>query len=310
MLKRLLGKLRRHYGEDNLIHNEDLKFLQAKQIILHLEALRREGGVENIHSTEFKVFSQWGEDGIIQWIISKLPSSKPIFIEFGVANYQESNTRFLLMNNNWKGFIIDGSKANIDSVKARDFYWRHDLTAVDAFVNKDNINSLFKENGFTGDIGILSIDIDGNDYWVWDAIDCVNPQVIICEYNSVLGAEKTVVVPYEANFERTKAHYSNLYWGASLRAYELLGKKKGYSLIGCNSAGVNAFFVKDSYASFFEVKTTEQAYICSKFRDSRDREGKLSYLSSSARLEVMKEMPLFDIESGCVKSISEIYGID
>ena len=143
-------------------HFESIEILQAKLLLEH----RMVHPPKNIHDAEFKVFSQWGEDGIIQWIISKLPSPKPVFIEFGVEDYLESNTRFLLLNNNWKGMILDGSKVKMEYVRSKNFYWRHDLQAISVFVDKNNIDRIFEANGFVGEIGILSIDIDGNDYWV------------------------------------------------------------------------------------------------------------------------------------------------
>ena len=89
------------------------------------------------------------------------------FIEFGVENYLESNTRFLLINNNWSGLIFDMSKENISEIKKHYYYWRHDLRAETATITAENINDLIEKNGFKKPIGLLSIDIDGNDYWVW-----------------------------------------------------------------------------------------------------------------------------------------------
>ena len=182
------------------------------------------GGIEaaNIHAgdpvREFKVFSQSGEDGVIQWLIKNIQVSSERFIEFGVQNYTEANTRFLLMHDNWSGLIMDGSKENIDYARHDNVCWMHDLTPVHAFITAENINELIRENGFSGDIGILSVDIDGMDYWVWRAIDCITPDIVICEYNSRFGGERAVTLPYDASFYRTKAHYSNLYFGASIRA--------------------------------------------------------------------------------------------
>ena len=101
----------------------------------------------------------------------------------------------------------------------------HDLKPVPAFVTAENINTLIRDNGFAGEVGILSIDIDGNDYWVWKAISCVQADIVICEYNSRFGSERAVTIPYDPNFYRTEAHSSNLYFGASIRALTLLGQK-------------------------------------------------------------------------------------
>jgi hypothetical protein len=170
---------------------------------------------KDIQSHEFKVSSQNGEDGIIQFLVDNVHIENPIFIEFGIQDYTESNTRFLLTNNNWSGLVIDGDQDNIDYVIKDRIYWQYNLKAVEAFITKDNVNDLFRKNGLQGEIGLLSIDIDGNDYWVWQAIDSVNPAIVVAEYNHRFGPEKAVTVPYDEKFFRTEAHYSNVYFGAS-----------------------------------------------------------------------------------------------
>lgn len=292
---------------DKITHEiDELKFMHGQQ----LASIQKVRDIQNIHEAEFKVFSQWGEDGIIQWISAKLPPP-PVrsFIEFGVENYQESNTRFLLMHDNWRGLVIDGSNSNIDFIRKAPYYWRHDLTAVSAFITRENINKIFADNGFTGEIGILSIDVDGNDYWIWEAINSVLPQVVICEYNSIYGADKKVVIPYREDFMRGKAHCSNLYFGASIAALIELGRKKGYSCIGSNSAGNNIFFVRDCYKDLFNIMSSRQAYIESKFRESRNEKGKLSFSAGSERLKLIKDMPLFDIDEDKIMLIHEIYNL-
>ncbi|MFP4172296.1 MAG: hypothetical protein ACLFV4_05225 [Candidatus Hydrogenedentota bacterium] len=113
-----------------------------------------------------------------------------------------------------------------------------------AFVTRDNINSLLNEAGVSGEIDLLVVDIDGNDYWVWDALEAIEPRVVVIEYNASFGREQAVTIPYQARFDRMRGHPSGFYHGASLAALELLGRKKGYGLAGCESNGVNAFFVK------------------------------------------------------------------
>ena len=250
-----------------------------------------------IHSNEFQVFSQWGEDGIIQFLIRHIKIHQKIFVEFGVENYTEANTRFLLINNNWTGLVIDGSFKNINYIKRDPIYWQHNLKAVQAFIDKDNINRILDESGIEGEIGILSIDIDGNDYWVWEAIDVVNPAIVIVEYNAVFGKDKAVTIPYNPSFVRSKAHYSMLYAGASLKALYNLGKAKGYSFLGCNSAGNNAFFVRqDLKPSCINELTVEEGYVASQFRESRDRQGNLSYLSWDEAQQILYSLPLLYLD--------------
>jgi len=263
---------------------------------LELRQLEYSGKTE-INQNEFQVFSQWGEDGIIQMLLRHIEIPNKIFIEFGVENYTESNTRFLLINNNWAGLVIDGSPEHINYIKQDAIYWQHNLKAVQAFIDKDNINKLIAENGIKGEIGILSIDIDGNDYWVWQAINVVNPAIVIVEYNSRFGKDKAVTIPYNPSFIRSQAHYSMLYAGASLKALYNLAKSKGYSFVGCNSVGNNAFFIRqDLKPSYIKELTVEEGYIASQFRESRDEQGNLSYLSWDQVDQILSSLPLVDVE--------------
>ena len=242
---------------------------------------------------EFKVFSQFGEDGIIQFLISHIRIDNPYFVEFGVETYLESNTRFLLINNNWSGLVIDGSSDNIAKVQSDPIYWRHNLRAHCAFITKENINSLLEENGAVGDIGILSIDIDGNDYWIWNEIEVINPAIVIIEYNARFGPDISVSVPYDSDFDRYKKHHSMIYFGASIKALCSLAAKKGYAFVGCGSSGLNAFFVRqDLMVEEIKELTVEEGYIRNKFRESRNKEGELIYLSQEAEYQLLTSLPL------------------
>jgi hypothetical protein len=258
---------------------------------------------------EFQVYSQWGEDGLIQYLIDRVAIERPIFVEFGVEKYSESNTRFLLVNNNWSGLVIDGSEENIQYIKNDPIYWRHNLKAECAFIDKDNINSLIQKNGISGDIGLLSVDIDGNDYWVWDAINVVHPRIVVCEYNSLWGGKEAVTTPYDKDFFRTSAHCSNLYYGASITAFTELADSKGYSLVGSNKAGNNIFFVRNDLLQNLTVVTPQQAWVESKFRESRDKFGQLTLLSFSDRLAEVADMPVVNLHDGKQYKVGEIYGV-
>jgi len=260
----------------------------------------------SLRDVEFKVFSQFGEDGIIQYLISRLEITDETFIEFGVEDYTESNTRFLLVNNNWKGLVIDGNPSNIDAIRNSEIYWRHDITAVPAFINASNINQIITDNGFSGEIGLLSIDIDGNDYWVWRAIDCVNPVLVICEYNCVFGNEHSLTIPYTIDFQRSRAHYSHLYFGASLPALRELAESKGYNYVGCNSNGNNAFFVRNSHAHRLHHLIGSAEFVLSKTRDSRDDQGRLNFVSSEERRTIIKDMPVLDLSSQRVVLLGDL----
>jgi hypothetical protein len=237
-----------------------------------------------LRDAEFSAFSQFGEDGIIQYLLQHAGPVPPAFVEFGVGNYTEANTLFLLLNDDWRGLILDASARAMAQVRRRDLYWRHDLTAVASFIDRDNINDLIARHGFGGEVGLLSIDLDGNDYWVWERIAVVNPVLVIAEYNSVFGARRAVSVPYDPAFRRTRAHYSNLYFGCSLKALCHLARRKGYVFVGSTGSGVNAFFLRQDRAAAFKPLSAEEGYVESRFRESRDRFGRLTFVGGAERL--------------------------
>lgn len=278
------------------------KMLTAKVLV---NQIATQGTLPDIRDAEFKVFSQFGEDGILQYLIrqTRIPYELNTFVEFGVETYAEANTRFLLANDNWRGLVMDGSEDNIARVKESPIYWRHALTAVAAFIDAENINRLIADAGFAGEIGILSVDIDGNDYWVWDRINVVSPVIVVVEYNSVFGPDLAVTVPYDPTFVRGKAHHTNLYWGCSLRALQLLGDRKGYALVGSNNAGNNAFFVRRDCLHDLKETSAESAYVESRFRESRDAMGSLTFLSGRARFEAISSLPVYDVEKDIVVSL-------
>ena len=278
--------------------NDDVKIIQGR---LLAETLVRKRDYDSLADFEFKVFSQFGDDGIIQFLTHNLKLDRKTFIEFGVENYLESNTRFLLQKDNWSGFVMDGSKRNIDQLRLSHLFWKHDLIAQSAFVTKENINDLLASivEGWGG-VDLLHVDIDGNDYWIWEAIS-LSPAIVIIEYNSSFGIDRAITIPYEPHFNRTRAHFSNLYWGSSLKALHILAQNKGYAFIGCNSAGNNAYFVRrDFMKEPVKEASLKSSYIVSKYRESRDEKGNLTYASGKERAEIIRGMPVFDVELGKV----------
>jgi hypothetical protein len=286
-----------------------------------LDAVRTQvGGVESrllrssapasLREAEFRVFSQFGEDGIIQYLLGRVPIDNEVFVEFGVEDYSESNTRFLLVHDNWRGLVMDGGSAHEGFLRRTGLDWRHDITAKTAFVDRDNINGLIRSAGIEGDIGLLSVDIDGNDLWVLEAIDSVSPRIVVVEYNSNFGSEAAVTVPYDPRFERGRAHPSNLYWGASLAALDLVAGRKGYVLVGGNSAGNNAFWVREDVAGDLERVTVKDAYAVSRFRESRGESGELTYVGPrEARLRLIRDQPVWDVEAERIVTVGERFGI-
>jgi hypothetical protein len=263
--------------------------------------------ISSLDEVEFQVFSQRGEDGIIQYIINKIDIPNKIFVEFGVETYVESNTRFLLINNNWSGLVIDGNEKNIAFIKKDYIYWKYDITAVRSFITKENINTLIGNYTSKEDIGLLSVDIDGNDYWIWDSINCINPRIVICEYNSAFGDTKKITVPYKSDFIRGNEHYSELYFGASLAAFCELAERKGYDFIGTTAAGVNAYFVRKDLSKPFKKYTSQDGYNESANRDSKAKNGELLFLRHDKRLQLIEELPIFDIATNKTEKIKDCF---
>jgi hypothetical protein len=258
--------------------------------------------VSDLNACEFKVFSQFGEDGIIQQLVRLVPIANRTFIEFGVENFAESNCRFLMMNDNWRGFVMDGSPRQVAAIRKLPDVWKFDLAARAAFVTSENVNDLLALSGFDSDVGLLSIDVDGNDYWILDALALVKPRLLIVEYNALFGAARNITVPYDARFEKQKAHHSGLYFGASLGALAALAARKGYSLVATESSGVNAFFVRnDLLGSGLSARTVADAFHDTNVRQSRGTDGKLDYLDANNRAKAIRGMPVVNIETGILE---------
>ncbi|MDR1115625.1 MAG: hypothetical protein LBL33_05680 [Tannerella sp.] len=188
----------------------------------------------------FKVYSQNDEDGIIQEIFKRIGTTSKIFIEFGIGNGMETNTLYLLMQG-WKGYWIDGNPTFVSHTKKvfKRAIDRGQLFVEESFITKDNIDSLLGKY-FTGEIDLLSIDIDGNDYYVWENIKCINPRVVIVEYNAKFPPPCSFIMEYNETHHWDESDKM----GMSLQAATDLGDSLGYQLVGTNLNGVNAFFVR------------------------------------------------------------------
>jgi hypothetical protein len=266
---------------------------------------RQKTKISNFGDVEFSVFSQFGEDGIISWLTDKVPNIKKVFVEIGTQDYWEANTRYLIKSKKWKGYLIEGSKDDVKKIKRQRIYWQNDLRIIDAFINKDNINHIVENNIKETNIGLLSIDIDGNDYWVLENINNLSPTFIVCEYNSIFGDIFKVSIPYDQEFIRNKSHHSNLYFGASLNAFICMLDNKGYNFLGTGSAGVNAFFVKKEFFSIFKSNIGSIKSFPSTARECRDKNGMLAHENLLTALHKIKEMKVFDFDENRNKKIKD-----
>lgn len=204
---------------------------------------------DRLQNREFKVFSQNGEDGLIAFIFSEIGVTNRRFVEFGVGDGRECNSANLVINFGWSGLMLEARASDVRKAVARyEGFRREDgsgrVTVARCHVTVDNVDHAIAQAGMSGEIDLLSIDIDGNDYWIWEALDVVSPRVVVIEYNASFG-RRAITVPYDAGFVRFRKHRSGWYHGASLAALAKLGRRKGYDLISTDSGGVNAFFVRD-----------------------------------------------------------------
>jgi hypothetical protein len=298
----MLMRIRRTYDRLNGLSE---KITRVQEALGRIEA-RQVAHAKDPRSAEFRVFSQWGEDGIIQYLVRHVPIERPLFVEFGVENYVESNTRFLLTNNQWSGLVIDGSEENITYIRRDPIYWATNLKAEHSFITRENINEIIARNGISGDIGLLSVDIDGNDYWVWEAIDGISPRIVACEYSSQFGPVAEVSTPYDPAFVRDTAHHSKIYYGASISALCSLAHRKGYSPVASNSAGNNVFFVRNDVRGELPVLTARELYRRAQFREFHDEHGELTFDNFDERLRKIGHLPLHDFKTGKVRPISDI----
>ena len=278
-----------------LLNLEDIikKQIDLKTLV-GINLLETRNDSEKINDNELKIFSQFGEDGIINYLINKIEIKNKTFVEFGVEDYEEANTRFLLEARNWKGLIFDSSEKNIKKIKKKDYYWRYNLIAKTEFITAENINQLIQNTFNNEEIDLMSIDVDGNDYWIWKALEVTSPKIIVIEYNARFGPVDSVVVPYNKNFNRNLAHHSSVYFGASLQALYKLGMIKNYSLVATNLNGNNAFFVKNSEIEKTNIQKTtpKECFNINSFNELRNKSGKIIERNIEEEKKILNKLPL------------------
>jgi hypothetical protein len=206
---------------------------------------------------QFQVCSQNGEDGIIQEILRRIGVTNQIFAEVGVGDGCENNTAFLL-SQGWTGFWIDGDNTFLNALAKRSDLTNGCLRSVVAHVTKENILSIFQELGVPEEFDLLALDIDQNTYHLWEGLSNVRPRVVVVEYNAGIPPEIDWFARYEAN--RLWDGTNN--FGASLKAFEKLGRRLGYQLVGCEFTGANAFFIRKDLVGdkFLDPFTAENHY--------------------------------------------------
>jgi hypothetical protein len=225
---------------------------KVSQLILlnqYRDMLYRGVPLPSFGDVEFRAFSQNGEDGILLFVFGLIGMGGRRCVEICAGDGIQCNTANLIVNHGWEGLMFDGNERLVQAGRA--FYRRLGDTfslppkMVNAWITRENINELIKENSFQGPIDLLSLDLDGVDYWVWDSLDAVRPRVVIAEIQCIWGADRAVTVPYAPDFRTKYIDGFGVYSGASLPAFVKLARKKGYRLVGVQRLGFNAIFVEE-----------------------------------------------------------------
>ena len=269
--------------------------------------------VKDLNELDYKVYSQSGEDGIIDYLLYMLNIKKPKFIEIGVGNYYEANTRFFFERSSCKGLVIDIIKDFEKEVRDNVNLWKGDLKIVEKEINSKNILNTLKENGFYEDIDLFSIDIDGVDYWVLKELPNEFSKIIVAEYNSCFGDKLMVSVPNIKGFQRKKYHYSHLCFGTSIKALTDLLSKKGYIFLGTNLLRTNAFFILKKFKDKINLNLPDinhlAQHVDSHVRESRNKKGKLNFLSGENRIKEIENCEVVDLSNSEKKlvKIKDIY---
>jgi len=283
-----------------------LKFLLGQAAILSSRANSKE--FKNLWDAEVKIYSQWGEDGILDYLCERLEISKPKVIEIGAGNFSECNSRFLAENRNASVFAVDVNVELLTSIKDNSLYWKNHIFAHEVWVSPENINQIMElARESIGTVDIFSLDLDGNDYWVLNEANLESVSIVVVEYNPLFGHTKAVTVPRSDLFERSTQHYSHLYWGASIKAFAHILTTKNFRFCGTNRVGNNAFFVRNDLFSKVNLKPNLNwaNYTDWRIRESRSKTGNLNYLSGLMRVKEIAELELVDVESNAVIQVKE-----
>lgn len=229
---------RRHRGLD--------KIAQLQLSLTYRELVAAGRPLPSLRDAEMRFYSQNGEDGIVQLLLAAVGTETRKTVEICAGDGVECNSANLIVTHGWTGLLVDGGDELV--TRGRRFYednaetWYWPPTLLQSWVTRDNVNALVHGAGFSGDVDVLTIDLDGVDYWIWEALDVVRSRIVIVEYNAGWGPEEAMTVPYSDSFAW---EHGSQYFGASLGAMVALGERKGYRFVGANSYGFNAFFVRE-----------------------------------------------------------------
>jgi hypothetical protein len=204
-------------------------------------------------ASRFRLHSQNSEDGILLALFREIGVTSGRFVELGSGS-SGGNAAMFAAEFGWTGLMVEGDQKKA-GMAGRRF---PQVTAVCAWITPESVNGLLEEHGFTGEVDLLSVDVDGNDYWVWQALTACTARVVMLEYNSMFGPERAVTIPYDPQFNRREHRFC--YFGASLTALTKLSATKGYRLVAVDPTGVNAFFLRHDVGPQIPAVNPTSAY--------------------------------------------------
>jgi len=261
-----------------------------------------------LSDAEVTIFSQWGEDGILDYLCDIASLDRPNILELGAGNFEECNSRFLIENRLSNSVLVDARNDLIPRAQNDGAFWKTHLLAVNSWITPETIKEIQSTTrAFLGRIDIVSVDIDGNDYWVMNEFDFSDVSIVVAEYNPLFGATFPVTIPRDDSFVRGDAHYSNLYYGVGILAWVKLFKSHGLVLVGTNKVGSNAFFIREQLLSrlHFVPNPDLNSYVNWGVRESRSSDGKLNFLSGAQRISEISHLELFNVETGDMQSVGD-----
>lgn len=298
----LIHIVRKIIGFEKLLTLIGISAIKAQRILYP--------SITDLRQSELSVFSQNGEDGILDFLLERCGIQKPNIIEIGAGNFRECNSRFCNIVRNSNLYLVD---KQLDDLILKRYYLTRMINSNiifdNSWVTKDNINSILqKARKNLDELNVLSIDIDGNDFWILSAITKLDFDILILEYNPSLSLSEPVSTLYKSNFNRVDEHYSFKYYGASLEAFVHYLRKKQYFFVGATSQGTNAFFVKNAYLDkFSNWNKTIELYKNTSSREARDLNGSLSFLTSRQERDILSTKYVINTETEEVKTILETY---
>lgn len=309
MIKKIFSKLFRLYNVLYVKRSEKQDIQVAKNFFFNLELNLDK--IDDINLLNYCVFSQNGEDGILQYLIKSLKLKNIRFIEIGTEGYEQCNTRYIFETMRCDGLIIDPVKDLKNKARKNVInFWKNNLKVVNDYATPENINLILENNNFHNDIDIFSLDIDSIDYWIIKKLKKNVSKIFVAEYNSNFGPELEITVPNIKDFNRTNYHYSNLCWGVSLKALIKIMIEKNYTFIGSDEFNINAFFVSNEYINKIKLKKPNienlSEFTIGTYNEHPNKDGNPVFIEPEKILPEIKDCEVINLKNNKLVKIGEL----